>query len=132
MSDRALTAFMPSPVMGIFTTTWGSSPARTCPSAIISSAVSERTSADTGPSTIDAISLITVWKSFPSAAISDGFVVTPETNPIAFALRMASTSAVSINIFIFSLLHFPPEPPAYHNIIMILLIPFLCHSGFFN
>ena len=93
---RPLTAFMPSGVIGTLTTTCGSRPARTCPSAIIPSASSASTSAEIGPSTMEAISLMTAWKSFPSLAIRDGFVVTPEMNPMSLALRMASTSAVSI------------------------------------
>lgn len=57
---------MPSAVIGILTTTCGSRAARTLPSAIMPSASSARTSAEIGPSTMEAISLMVAWKSLPS------------------------------------------------------------------
>ena len=49
-----------------------------------------------GPSTMDAISLITSTKSLPSFAIREGLVVTPQITPMSFAFLMSSTFAVSI------------------------------------
>jgi hypothetical protein len=68
-------------------------------SSTIKAASSAMTSAEIGPSTIPAISLITSAKSRPSLAISEGFVVTPQITPISAALRISSTLAVSMKSF---------------------------------
>ncbi len=58
------------------------------------------TSAETGPSTIEQISLVTSTMSRPAFRINDGLVVTPSSRPRSFSSRMSFTSAVSTKNFI--------------------------------
>ena len=60
------------------------------------------TSALTGPSTTSHISLILIWWSAPSFAMSEGFVVTPSRMPVDAASVISSRFAVSMNIFMVS------------------------------
>jgi hypothetical protein len=86
-------------VIGTFTTMFLWIFASSLPSAIISFASSETTSALIGPSTIERISSSTSRNLRPVLATSDGFVVTPSTMPISWALRISPTSAVSMKNF---------------------------------
>ena len=97
--ESALVALSPSSQIGIFITIFlciltSSFACSTMPSA--SSAV---TSALIGPSTRAVISSITFFRSLPSFAIRDGFVVTPLRTPSFDAAFISSTFAGSIKRF---------------------------------
>ena len=79
--ESTATAFKPSGVIGILTTTLEPSFTSSCASSIIPGASLAMTSALTGPSTRSAISLITCFKSRLAFTIKDGFVVTPSIKP---------------------------------------------------
>ena len=100
-SFRAHTALMPSGIRGILTTMFGAHLDSALPSSIISGAVTLRTSALTGPGTMEAISLTTSSKSRPSLNTMLGFVVTPSTRPQSMPCLISSTFAVSRKNFIY-------------------------------
>ena len=58
--------------------------------------------AETGPSTIPAISCTTSRKSRPALWISDGLVVTPSSRPVSARSRISAVSAVSTKNFMAS------------------------------
>ena len=62
------------------------------------------TSALTGPETISQISAITSVILRPDLAMSEGFVVTPSSRPVAASSRISEISAVSTKNF---MAHFP-------------------------
>ncbi|EAL05875.1 conserved hypothetical protein [Listeria monocytogenes str. 1/2a F6854] len=102
---RVWTAFKPSSVIGIFTTTFGAHFARIRASSTILSASRPITSALTGPSTIEQISLITSSNGRPSFAMMVGLVVTPSTKPSSLIRFISDTLAVSKKNFIIYSLH---------------------------
>ncbi len=111
-SFNFLTAFKPSGIIGILTTTFGPYFLSLWASSIISAVVVPTTSRLTGPLTI-----LTIWRimsaglpfSFDSRV---GLVVMPSTNPISLYFLIDSMLAVSRKIFIiscsYSLLQAPP------------------------
>ena len=73
--------------------------ARTAASFIIASYSVAATSAETGPSTIAQISLVTSRMSRPDFMISEGLVVTPSIRPRSLSSLISPTSAVSTKNF---------------------------------
>src|ERR1043166_671670 len=65
----------------------------------MSSHLSETTSAEISPSTMATISCGSSLNGLPAFATSDGFVVTPSSNPIAAASRISLMLPVSMKIF---------------------------------
>src|SRR4051812_32787002 len=89
-------AARPSAENGTFTTTRSSSPASARPSATMSRALSDTTSAEVGPSTSSQMRLIASPGSPSSLASSDGFVVAPESTPQAAISSTSATEPVSM------------------------------------
>jgi hypothetical protein len=79
----ALTAFMPSAPMGIFTTTLSWILASSRPSAMSPGASRETHSALTGPSTMEQISRMVSSSGRLALASRVGLVVTPSTQPMS-------------------------------------------------
>ncbi len=98
-SARVLQALSPAQVSGTLTAMFGAIPASSRPSAIIASASSAVTSAETGPGTMPQISAVTSRKSRPDFMMREGFVVTPSTIPVSASDRISSISAVSMKNF---------------------------------
>ncbi|MCY1296028.1 hypothetical protein D9M70_453960 [compost metagenome] len=100
----ALQALRPSSVSGSLMQMLSAIFERTAASFIISAYSVAVTSAETGPSTIEQISLVTSVMSRPDFRISEGSVVTPSRRPRSFSSRISLTSAVSTKNFMESLL----------------------------
>src|SRR5262245_1159866 len=103
---RCFTALSPSFVSGHFTTAFGAICESSSPSFTIPSKSVATTSRLTSPGTIEQISSTSGRNGRFSLAISDGFVVTPSTTPMATPSLISETFAVSRKIFIES----PPPP----------------------
>ncbi len=102
-SSSIFTAFIPSFVIGIFTTTLSPSSAKNLPSFTMPSVSKDTVSKLTGPSTKLSISFTTSMKGLPVLAANVGFVVTPSSIPQSIACFISSTFAVSIkNCIIFT------------------------------
>ncbi|OPY60481.1 MAG: hypothetical protein A4E62_03184 [Syntrophorhabdus sp. PtaU1.Bin002] len=98
--DKVRTAFIPSSIIGILTTTFCPSIDSFRASSHIPFASFAITSRLTGPSTIERISFIVPSGSFFSFARRLGLVVTPSTRPISIPFLISSVLAVSIKNFI--------------------------------
>ena len=100
LSRNVLHVRRPFGVSGTFTATFLAREAKYSPSCNMVSKSVAVTSALTGPSTIEQIALIVLAISSPFFAISDGFVVTPFTNPVGISSSICFISAVSTKNFI--------------------------------
>src|SRR5712692_4111828 len=98
--ERCLTALSPSFVSGHLTTTFGAIWASSLPSLTIPSKSVATTSRLTSPGTIEQISSTRGRNGRFSLAMSEGFVVTPSTTPMATPSLISETFAVSRKIFI--------------------------------
>src|SRR5687768_5340877 len=99
LPERYLVAFSPSLVSGHFTTAFFATCASSSPSFTMPSKSVATTSRLTSPGTIEQISSTSGRNGRFSLAISDGFVVTPSTTPIARPSLISETFAVSRKIF---------------------------------
>src|SRR5712691_11420188 len=110
---RYFTALSPSLVSGHFTTALGAICASSSPSFTIPSKSVATTSRLTSPGTIAQISSTRGRNGRFSLAMSDGFVVTPSTTPMATPSLISETFAVSRKIFIVRpfLMGAPTWPP---------------------
>src|SRR5688500_7033542 len=106
LPERYFTALSPSLVRGHFTTAFGAICASSSPSLTMPSKSTATTSRLTSPGTIEQISSTSGRNGFFSLAMSDGFVVTPSTTPMATPSLISETFAVSRKIFIASPLWF--------------------------
>ena len=89
----------PASVSGTLTATLSAIAASFRPSFSMVSASVAVTSALTGPDTNSQISAIVSFRSCPDFAISEGFVVTPSTNPVSLSALISSILAVSRKSF---------------------------------
>ena len=92
-------ALRPSSVSGTLMQILSAILERTSASFIISAYSVAATSAETGPSTMSQISLVTSAMLRPDFRISDGLVVTPSSRPRSLSSRISLTSAVSTKNF---------------------------------
>src|SRR5690606_13627134 len=109
----ALQALRPSMVRGTLMAMLSAILERMSASRIISLNSTAVTSAETGPSTISQISLVTSRIGRPDFMISEGLVVTPSSSPVSLNARISLTSAVSTKNFMglsFVTLAEPPGP----------------------
>src|SRR5438552_12033999 len=102
LPERYFTALRPSLVSGHFTTAFGATCANSSPSFTMPSKSVATTSRLTSPGTMLQISSTSGRNGRFSLAISDGFVVTPSTTPMAMPSLISLTFAVSRKIFICS------------------------------
>src|ERR1051325_7702884 len=102
LPERYFTALRPSFVSGHFTTAFFATCASSSPSLIMPSKSVATTSRLTSPGTMLQISSTSGRNGRFSLAMSDGFVVTPSTTPMATPSLISETFAVSRKIFIAS------------------------------
>src|SRR5262245_41142583 len=112
---RCFTALSPSLVSGHLTTALGAICASSSPSFTMPSKSVATTSRLTSPGTIEQISSTRGRNGRFSLAISDGFVVTPSTTPMATPSLISVTFAVSRKIFMISSMGAPKWPPNPHR-----------------